>query len=55
MQAVSLLLLDPLLKQLFGNGLTAGGGSALEQWIPKVIGPVVAGAVILPVLQFPWR
>ena len=43
MQAVSLLLLDPLLKQLFGNGIASGGDSRLEQLIPKVIGPVING------------
>jgi subfamily B ATP-binding cassette protein MsbA len=43
MQAVSLLLLDPLLKQLFNNGIAAGGGSRLEQLIPKVVGPVIEG------------
>ena len=44
MQAVSLLLLDPLLKQLFDNGIASGGGSRLEQLIPKVVGPLVEGA-----------
>jgi ABC-type multidrug transport system fused ATPase/permease subunit len=44
MQAVSILLLDPLLKELFGKGIHAGGGSRLEQLIPQVIGPVIEGA-----------
>ncbi len=44
MQAVSLLLLDPLLKQLFGRGLTAGGGSWLEGAIPRLLSPLTSGA-----------
>lgn len=41
MQATSLLLLDPLLKQLFGTGLGAGGGSAIERFVSATIGPLV--------------
>ncbi len=44
MQAVSLLLLDPLLKQLFGRGLVTGGGSWLEEMIPRLLAPLVTGA-----------
>ncbi|HRP07597.1 MAG TPA: ABC transporter ATP-binding protein [Gemmatimonadales bacterium] len=43
MQAASLLALDPLLKQLFGSGISSGGGSLLERIIERVIGPLVAG------------
>src|SRR5690606_40642099 len=38
---LSLLLLDPLLKQLFGTGLGAGGGSAIERFVSATIGPLV--------------
>jgi subfamily B ATP-binding cassette protein MsbA len=41
MQATSLLLLDPLLKQLFGTGLGTGGGSAIERFVSATIGPLV--------------
>lgn len=44
MQAITLLLLDPLLKKLFDKGLTGGGTSWLEQRIPELLAPVLRGA-----------
>jgi ABC-type multidrug transport system fused ATPase/permease subunit len=43
MQTVAILLLDPLLKQLFDKGLTAGGPSRLEAIIQQAVAPLVAG------------
>ena len=43
MHAVTLLLLDPLLKQLFDSGI-AGGDSFLESLIPRLLAPVIDGA-----------
>lgn len=44
MQAVSLLLLDPLLKKLFDRGLVDGGGDSwLERLIPRLLDPLLAG------------
>jgi subfamily B ATP-binding cassette protein MsbA len=44
MQTSAILLLDPLLKQLFDNGLTRGGASRLEGMIQQVVAPLVADA-----------
>ncbi|MEO8478465.1 MAG: ABC transporter ATP-binding protein [Gemmatimonadota bacterium] len=43
-QGVSILILDPLLKELFGQGLGVGGGSWLERTLPRLLSPVLEGA-----------
>ncbi len=44
LQGASILILDPLLKELFGTGLGVGGGSWLERTLPRLLAPVLDGA-----------
>jgi subfamily B ATP-binding cassette protein MsbA len=44
MQGVTILILDPLLKQLFGEGLGVSGGSWLERVMPRLLAPWLNGA-----------
>lgn len=44
LQGVTILILDPLLKALFGEGLGVGGGSWLERTLPRLLAPVLEGA-----------
>ncbi len=39
-----MLILDPLLKQLFGEGLGVANGSWLERTLPRLLAPVLSGA-----------
>jgi subfamily B ATP-binding cassette protein MsbA len=44
MQAITVLLLDPVLKSLFGTELTSGASSWLERAIPRALEPLIGGA-----------
>jgi subfamily B ATP-binding cassette protein MsbA len=41
LDTATVVFLDPLLKQLFGQGLLSGGESALESLIPRLLSPIV--------------
>ncbi|MCA9722374.1 MAG: hypothetical protein KC489_08220, partial [Gemmatimonadetes bacterium] len=43
LQGVTILILDPLLKQLFSTGLGVGGASWLERLMPRLLEPILAG------------
>jgi subfamily B ATP-binding cassette protein MsbA len=43
LDTATVLFLDPLLKQLFGEGVLAGGASVLERLIPRLLEPLVGG------------
>ncbi|HET9066389.1 MAG TPA: ABC transporter ATP-binding protein [Gemmatimonadales bacterium] len=44
LQGATILVLDPLLKELFGTGLGVGGGSWLERTLPRLLAPILEGA-----------
>jgi subfamily B ATP-binding cassette protein MsbA len=43
LDTTTVLFLDPLLKQLFGEGVLSGGESFLERLIPRLLAPFLGG------------